>query len=557
MKIQNITELKAEIEKEALTEHSFENVELKRDWSKEHGEKVSMLCNGITDINCFLVVGIEDNGRLSGQDNKWLESKLEIISQHFNQFLDPTIALSDLTTDTINGSRLIIATVKNPGVVVKWNSGAWVGKGTTKKKLEEEEILELSLKLPGLTDYTKQAAAYIPDEEIVNGFCKMGSFIYDERVLSRFHLNNNKCGQILFGDASFRVIKYDENQNVESNETRNGVLNLLSASFWSEVRTYYAPYFDDTKRISNDLLREAFGNSVGHAAYHSNFGEIIVELHPTNLVISNLAYKEYISLANKWFSNAHKSPNPFLMETLRIIKKVDELGRGKKKLFSECLTNGFEAPLITITDAGRYKRWSLNIVFGYNSIRHAKTLNTLQEYYRNDKEKSLIAFSLVLWNKKPFSEIAGYFDAHESKLAAEIIDDIKGPVFFWKEKDTLLLHRWVKVLIEEGKASKEFTVYEETQLLEKCRTFQTKYNSGYITAKDFREIAHLSNSLSDKSLTSRTLGRWKRNGDIRQISKGNYQFNQPAIVQNQESTLNTIVEAFKLGQKEASEGARN
>ena len=55
MKIKSISELKIKLQEKSLTEHGYENVELKRDWSKSYGDKISMLCNGQPNNNCFFV----------------------------------------------------------------------------------------------------------------------------------------------------------------------------------------------------------------------------------------------------------------------------------------------------------------------------------------------------------------------------------------------------------------------------------------------------------------------------------------------------------------------
>ncbi len=544
MKIKTVSELKIKLQEQSLTEHLYENVELKRDWSKEHGNKISMLCNGQPDIDCYLVVGVEDNGAISGHDESWLSSKLEVVSQHCNQFLDPSITLADITTEDVNGSKIIICTIRNPGVVVKWSNNAYIGNGTTKKKLAPEEMLELNLTLPGLTDITKRQVVYQPNADLVSNFCAVLQVPYSDSVLARYHLQNTKSGELLFGETKYRIVKYDFSGEVVSNDTRLGLFGLLSSNTRDEIREYYDGYLSGFTRISDSMLREAIGNSVGHAAYTDNDGEIIVELHPSRLIISNLAYQEYISLANKWFSSAHKSPNPFLMETLRIANKVDELGRGKKKLLSECLINGFNAPIVTISDAGRYKRWSLQMAFEGNNERFMNLQKSLNKQYFGNQEKSLISYALVLWHQKPFSEIKRYFDNHESQIAAEIISDFKGPVFFWEEKDKIVLHRWVKVLIEEGKASKGFTYFEEQQLYKRCLEFHNKFYGGLITPAEFREIAHLSRSGSDKSLSSRMLSKWVEEGRLQRVKKGTYKFLETNTIEIEKSELMRLVAAF-------------
>jgi predicted HTH transcriptional regulator len=544
MKIQSISELKIKLQEKAVTEYAYENVELKRDWSREHGEKISMLTNGQPEYNCFLVVGVEDDGSLSGHDESWLASKLEVLSQHCNQYLDPSVTLLDITTEDVDGSKLIICTIKNPGIVVKWGNYAFAGNGTTKKKLAPEQILELNLSLPGLTDVSKQSVEFTPIIALVQDLRAILGDDYREGYLEKYHLDNTKCGELLFGNTKYRVVKYDQVGEVVSNETRLGLFGLLSNSMNDEVRTYYSDFISDSTRITDSLLREAIGNCVGHAAFKDNFGEIIIELHPSRIVISNLAFPEYTSLANKWFSSAHKSPNPFLMETLRMAKKVDELGRGKKKLLSECLSNGFNAPVVTITDAGRYKRWTLQIIFEENDERFMNIERSLSKQYQSQPEKIIIAYALILWHQKPFSEIRRYFDNHESKVAAEVISDIKGPVFFWEERDSIVLHRWVKLLIEEGKSSKEFTHHEELELYKRCLSLHNKYHGGLITPAEFRELAHLSNSSSDMSLSSRIMKKWTNENKLQKVKRGTYKFTERTVIEIEKSELLKLVQAF-------------
>ncbi len=538
MKIKDLNEIKAMLLKGTLTEHSYENVELKRDWSQEHGEKISMLCNGQPDTTCYLIIGVEDDGQLSGKDDSWLSSIIEIVSQHCNQYLDPSITQVDLTTEEIDKSKIIICTVKNPGVVVKWKDKAFSGSGTTKKQLSPAEILELSLSLPGIKDLSKQKVSFIANDDLVRDFCAMGGLEYDEYTLHRLHLDDTKCGELLFANGKFRFVTYDNKGNVTKNETRTGLINILSDSFSEEIKVYYREKNSKPPNITNSMLREAIGNCVGHAAYHENDGEIIVELYPDRISFSNLAYAEYTSLANKWFSSAHKSPNSFLMETLRVANKVDELGRGKQKILSECLTHGISAPVVNLSEAGRYKRWTLQIRFEYQSERYNNLQVELKRQYAGTDGKYLIAYALVLWSDQKFSEIKKYFDAHEAKIAVEILTDLRGPLFFWEEEDRFIRNRWVKVLLDEGKASKGFSEHEENELYERCQSFYKKFRGGLITPQEFRDTAHLSESNSDRNLTSRTLKKWVEMGRLKVVKRGTYKF----VARKSPTTLSIIAD---------------
>lgn len=525
MKINNISELKIELLQKNITEYKFDNVELKRNWDIKYGCKISMLCNSNLDTSCFLVIGVEDSGELAGHNENWLEKNLENVSKHINEKLDPIVTLVDITTEKIESDYVVIIEARNPGIVVKWNKEAFSGHGTTKKLLAPEEILALNLRLPGITDYSKQLITYEPYPKNIELFCDLGNIEKQDAVLEEYSLKNNQCGRILLGEAKYRVIKYDKKEEIISNETRSGLINILSDLFSEEIRNFYQNKLDDTDRISDAMLREALGNSVGHAAYNENDGELIIEIHPNKLQISNLAYSEYLTLANKWFSSAHKSPNPFLMEVLRTIHKVDEVGRGKKKLLSECLLNGFNAPAITVSDAGRFKRWSLVLDFGVNTARYLKVYNSIQALYRHNKEKSLIASALVLWSDKAATEIIQYFDKYQLDILREILQrDPNPPVVLVENMNRILPVRWVRLLIEEGKESSTFHPSEEARYYQSCKKLSCTYKNGLMTPGDFREMTSLSNSNSDKSLTTKTLKKWVSEGKITKIRRGLYQF---------------------------------
>ena len=150
----------------------------------------------------------------------------------------------------------------------------------------------------------------------------------------------------------------------------------------------------------------------------------------------------------------------------------------------------------------------------------------LSKQYQGQPEKTLIAYALILWHKKLLSDIKKYFDSHDLKIAVEVIRDIKGPVFFWEERDSIVLHRWVKLLIEEGKSSKEFTYHEELELYKSCLSLHNKYRNGLITPAEFRELAHLSNSSSDMSLSSRIMKKWTGEKKLHKVKRGTYKFTE-------------------------------
>jgi hypothetical protein len=60
--------------------------------------------------------------------------------------------------------------IENPGDVVYWEDNAYIASGTTSRILATEEILELRIKLPGLTDYSNQPAHGEYDKKLIQAF---------------------------------------------------------------------------------------------------------------------------------------------------------------------------------------------------------------------------------------------------------------------------------------------------------------------------------------------------------------------------------------------------
>ena len=71
--------------KQALTEISYTNLELKSSWKQEDGKKVSGLANRVPESIYFLVVGIGDKGAYLNKDESWAKQTEDNISKHFNQ----------------------------------------------------------------------------------------------------------------------------------------------------------------------------------------------------------------------------------------------------------------------------------------------------------------------------------------------------------------------------------------------------------------------------------------------------------------------------------------
>ena len=84
---------------------------------------------------------------------------------------------------------------------------------------------------------------------------------------------------------------------------------------------------------------------------------------------------------------------------------------------------------------------------------------TRKKYGAEDlsQHKALIARALILWNKQPVSQIKRYIDSESVPLFAEVLRDLDGPILFYEKEDRIVLQRWVRVLLEEGKDSKLYS----------------------------------------------------------------------------------------------------
>lgn len=273
-------------------------------------------------------------------------------------------------------------------------------------------------------------------------------------------------------------------------------------------------------------LREGIANAVAHAAYFEQHGDVLVEVYPDKLVISNLCLPEAAHFANKWFSRSRNTINRLLMEVLRIAGYVDELGRGKNLLFSESLKAGKRVPIVEVEKAGQFSRWRLHLYGGVRDEIQLRLLGRLRDLYKNE-HKAMVASALVLWSNRPVSDIAKYIDGESKPHFQEIISDINGPVFFYEKRDELVPQRWVRVLLEEGKDSKALTVAEEEHLRRFVYDICGKYQGGIITPKELRKLAHMGETRSEKSLTSTLLRKWVREEHVEVVKYGVYRFKEP------------------------------
>jgi predicted HTH transcriptional regulator len=473
---------------------------------------------------------------LFGHDEKWARQTEETVSNHFNQFLDPQITCDAITCHEIQGKWFITIQFKNPGATVYWNKSAYKSAGTTTAEMNPAEIMHLTVSLPGLSDYTAQRVPVQHDDDTVRQFVQMiaqrkldtpiAEFdgLSPHEMLTRMGIHGTNTCRLLFGNGKYRVVYYDQNEDPINNLTHSRLFGILEPSFAAHVQ-------DWTRRAAGlgadpyppRALREALSNAVAHAAYMERDGDIIIELFLDRLCISNTCVRESEFFANKWFSRSHNTVNRVMMETLRLAGFVDELGRGKNLIFADSLRSGKQPPNVILERGGRYDRWRLYLYGGTQNSSQLRILDRLREMYE-DEQKALIANALILWRGQSVSKIRQYIDGESSRTFAEVLTDLKGPIFYYEKNDEIILRRWVSVLIGEGKDSKQLSDAEEADLLEFARSLQLEFERGYVTPKQLRELAQMGNSQSELVQTSKLLAKWTREGHLTKVRKGTYQF---------------------------------
>lgn len=531
----------SKINEGTLLEHRYDNLELKSSWDQDCGKKISAFANkNLQGLN-WLCVGINNDGEICENNEAWAKNTEECISQHINQYLDSQQTCQSISCHQLNDKWFVIIQFENPGAVVYWNKKVYKTSGTTISEMEPAEIMGLTVALPGLSDFTAQDFQGTFQSDLVRKYTSIVSEkrkksilesikdLSPEQALDRIGIKNKNTCNILFGNWRYRVIYYDKQQVPIKNEIQEGVYTIIHDDFIQHLQEWSQQQLNIRTNPYPDLaLREALANAVAHAAYFENNGDIIIEIFPEKISISNLCLQESAYFANKWFSNAHKTINRTLMETLRLSGYVDELGRGKNLIFSESLRYGKKAPQVVIEKSGRFNRWRLLLYGGIQDKLQLKLLDQLREKYK-DEQKALIANALVLWRGQPVANLKQYIEGEAKNLFVEILRDINGPIFYYQEKDTIVLRRWAKVLLGEGKESKQLTAAEEKDTYEFVKKIRLDYHHGYVTPKDLRDLADLGQTKSSHVMSSQLLKRWTKEGKLKKIRKGLYQFIKPEL----------------------------
>ncbi len=542
--LHTLEDIRSAIRTGAVAEHRNINVELKESWAKECGKKVSALANKHAVPKAWVLVGIDDSGRLIGQNEQWARHTEQAVSQQFNEYLDPTQACAAIHCVQEGTAWFVAIELVPPGAIVKWENRAYKAAGTTQAEMSPEEVLELTIRLPGLADYSKQPWQGQCEPGLISEFCnqldrhRKGDPAIEQLVkqnatdaLRQLGIHGKHVARLLFGSTSFRFVVVDATGHVVKNDQRSGLWRILGETMVNEIQ-------DESRKlrgISDEpysplALREALANMVAHAAYFERDAEIIIEVTPDSLSLANLCLPELGFFANRWFSRGHKSPNALLMEVLRLAGRVDELGRGKTLIFRESLLGGRRPPKVFIEPAGLYSRWKLVMHGGAKDQRSLRLLNRLRALFQ-DERRALIALALVFWRNESVSEIRKYVDDEFQEEFVDVLEDLRGPVFFNRSTDRLWLGRWAEILLGKGKDSKRLSDEEETRVFQSAYRFHTRFTNGVMTNEDFRKRASMGDTASERALASTILSEWLAKGLIDRVGRrGKFKFRpQPTI----------------------------
>ena len=530
------TVLLKKLSSQHLTES--ENVEFKSQWDQSYGKKISAMGN--EDSGGWLMVGVDDNGRVIGKNLNWLRKQEAKIESHISEYLEPYSTVQSISIETINNKKFILIEIINPKAVVSWNGEAYKKIGSSAEKMTPGEKQELELKRHGLDFSSFDYKGKINSSLVLDfaKFLKNGNEdwvkLSADNVLSKLNIKDKNVSGILFGGFSFRVAHYNQESELTDQDEKEGLYSLLQEDFIQHIQSWTRTKgislipgslsVTEEKPYSDSVLREVLVNAVAHSAFEKQEEEITVELYRNRIKISNHCSAKATAFINKKFSQGHFSYNPFLMKILRKAKFSDEFGTGKNKVFKYMIESGRREPLFEYQKiSDDYGIWSVTIYNEQPNKNFLRLLKKLKKLYESNTDKYKISAALVLWRDKTLEEIFSYIDEYHKRLIGEILSNNNSPFLLTTEYSQknkkkpvakILLKRWVKVQLE-GQESKVFSKAEENKFKEILQNYAYKENrEGYITNKEARQLFGLSNSQSEIVQLSKLFQQWEKDGFI-------------------------------------------
>ena len=522
-------------------EISYPRLELKSKWHTEHGKSISAIANHESLTGGWLIVGVDDDGKLTGKDKEWCKKKYTEIGNDINQHLSPSQAAKEIYSEAFKDGWCILLEIQNPAYVTDWRGRAYKRAGSSDQEMTAGERTALAMHLPG-DDYSSMPwqgevnSALVLDfarKVIENGsrdFPKDLSQLSSSQILRIMRLDGKMAAGILFGDVPVRIAHYDADDRVSHNVEEKGLYTILRDSFIAHIQTAserkgaasegnsialkeYRPY--PTK-----LLREVLANAVAHALYQHHRGEIIVDIHFDRVMVRNNAPLEAEVFANQWFSQLTMAKNKLLMEVLRTAGITDALGTGKANVFRLAIEAGKEEPTIYFLKDKNFAKWHITV---YSSHRHEHIDNLMSKL--NDSSlpsplHKMIATALVLWKDRKWSEIKTRLDKHYGKIADEVVKHDDTPVIV--VDDNLFVLRWADTALI-GQSSKGFTPSEE-DMIKRMLTDFANNSARQITTQEARQLIGLGKSQSESVQLSNLFRKWQKAEVVEHVKRGTWLF---------------------------------
>lgn len=527
----------------ALTEISYPRLELKSKWNTDHGRNIAAIANHESLTGGWIIVGVDNDGKLTGRDKSWCEKNYEKIGNQINQFLNPMQAVKEVHTASFDDGYCIMLEIQNPDYVTYWDGRAYKQTGSSVKEMKAGEHAALAMRLPG-DDYSS-----LPWQGEVNGalvldFAKKViekgsrdfpsdlSKLSSSQILQIMRLDGKMAAGILFGDVPVRIAHYDADGQVASNVEKNGLYTILNDNFIAHIQTAserkgaavesnstslreYLPY-------PPKLLREILANAVAHALYQRWHGEIIVDIHLDRVAVRNNASLESEVFAEQWFSQRTMAKNKLLMEVLRTAGITDELGTGKANVFRLAMEAGKEEPTIDFFKTNdSFAKWKITV---YNSQRYehiGKLLCKLKSSSLPTPQHARIATVLVLWKDHKWSAVKTRLDDYYRKIADEVIRHDDTPVVIID--DCLFVRRWAETALR-GQSSKGFTPSEEETIMKILVEVAHNNSAHQISTQEAKHIIGLGKSQSESVQLSNLFRKWKKDGLVENVKRGIWQF---------------------------------
>lgn len=230
-------------------EPQLSGVEFKESWNKNSGKDISAIANSPQILRGWLLVGVNDRGQLSGRNLEWAKGQEAAISSQIIELLQPTFAVHNILVLEVKNSYCVAVEISNPGDVVYWDSRAYKLVGTASPEMPVDEILELSLRLPG-ADFSKGRSHQDTDPSLVIAFAQKVNEVASEdfhidlerttprEILAKFNIHETNVAAILFGDFQFRFVHFDENGDILDQKSIKGLYRLLSDNFVEEIQSW-------------------------------------------------------------------------------------------------------------------------------------------------------------------------------------------------------------------------------------------------------------------------------------------------------------------------------